>query len=259
MQPSTLISTVPNGAPAGSAITSTGAGAARCSSRSASRITSRLPPTGQKARRTRRGCRRRDRAQRLAERIRDHRFRWWRRGPSPKPSPARIGSASAIVLRKPGDVVARLRAQQQAHRRRAIGERGGDGFEADLRHFVDGERQHVRRQAIAEARERVDQRRAVRVVVHAARPACVAAGLAIGAEQHRAACASAHRPAAARKRQRRSGTRRRIVRSRRRYRRRSRRDRRRARWRRSGRDRGSGVQPTIREREWAQRSSVKVM
>ena len=62
---------------------------------------------------------RRDRAQRLAERDRDRRSRWWRRGRAPKPSPARIGSASAIVLRKPGDVVARLGAQQEAHARDA--------------------------------------------------------------------------------------------------------------------------------------------
>ena len=85
--------------------------------------------------------------------------------PAPKPRPARIGSASAMVLREPGDVVARLGAQQEAHRARAIGKRRGDRFEADLGHLVDRERQHVRRQAVAEARERVDQRRAVRLVV----------------------------------------------------------------------------------------------
>src|SRR5256886_7081875 len=48
VQPSTLISIAPKGAPAGSAMRSTGAGAARCSSRNASRMRSRLPPTGKK-------------------------------------------------------------------------------------------------------------------------------------------------------------------------------------------------------------------
>ena len=50
-----------------------------------------------------------------------------------------------------------LRAQQEAHRRGAIGERRRDRLEADLRHLVDGERQHIGRQAVAEARQRVDQ------------------------------------------------------------------------------------------------------
>ena len=58
-----------------------------------------------------------------------------------------------------------LRAQQEAQRRGAVGESRRDRFEADLRHLVDGERQHVRRQPVAMARQRVDQRRAVRVVV----------------------------------------------------------------------------------------------
>ena len=147
--------------------------------------------------------------------------------PPPKPRPARIGSASAMVLRKPGDVVARLGAQQKAHRRRAIGERRRDRFQPDLRHLVDRERQHVRRQAVAVARQRVDQRRAVRVVVQQhdrlarRRPRDRSSAA-------RAACASAHRPAAARRPRRRSGRRRRIGRSRRRSARRSRRDRRRA-------------------------------
>ncbi len=71
---------------------------------------------------------------------------------------------------------------RQPHRRRAIGERRRDRFEPDLRHLVDGERQHVGRQPVAEARERVDQRRAVRVVVHE-HDRLRAAGLAIGGEQ----------------------------------------------------------------------------
>src|SRR4051794_7319372 len=48
VQPSTLTLTAPNGAPAGSATTSTGAGAAACNSRNARRITSRLPPIAAK-------------------------------------------------------------------------------------------------------------------------------------------------------------------------------------------------------------------
>jgi hypothetical protein len=78
--------------------------------------------------------------------------------------------------------VARLCAQQQAHRRRAVGERRGDGFEPDLGHFVDRERQHVRRQSVAETRERVDQRRAVRLVVQQ-HDRLRAAGIAIAVEQ----------------------------------------------------------------------------
>ena len=79
-------------------------------------------------------------------------------------------------------VVARLCPQQQAHRRRAVGEGGGDGFEADLRHLVDRKRQDIRGQAVAEARERVDQRRAVGVVVKQ-HDRLRAAGVAIAREQ----------------------------------------------------------------------------
>src|SRR6185295_12911128 len=48
VQPSTLTSTAPNGAPSGSGTTSTGEGATACSSRRASRITSRLRPVAEK-------------------------------------------------------------------------------------------------------------------------------------------------------------------------------------------------------------------
>ena len=78
-----------------------------------------------------------------------------------------------------GDIVARLGAHEEAQRRRPIGERGRDRLEPDLRHLVDGERQHVRRQAVAVARERVDQRRAVRLVVQQ-HDRARAAGLAVG-------------------------------------------------------------------------------
>ena len=102
--------------------------------------------------------------------------------PPPKPRPRRIGSASAMVRVKPGDVVARPRAQQEAHRRGAVGEGRGDGLEAHLRHLVDGERQHVGGQAVAEARQRIDQRRAVRIVVQQ-HDRALAAGIAIGGQQ----------------------------------------------------------------------------
>ena len=55
-------------------------------------------------------------------------------------------------------------------------------LEPDLRDFVDGERQRVGGQAVAEARQRVDQRRAMRVVVDQ-HDRLRAAGFAIGGEQ----------------------------------------------------------------------------
>ena len=58
-------------------------------------------------------------------------------------------------------VVARLCAQQETHRAGAIGKGSRDGLEADLRHLVDRERQHVCGQPVAAARQRIDQRRAV--------------------------------------------------------------------------------------------------
>ena len=79
--------------------------------------------------------------------------------------------------------MARLGAQQQAHRPRAVGERRGDSFETDLGHFVDRDRQHVRRQAVAETRERVDQRHAVRLVVQQHDRRLRAAGITIGGQQ----------------------------------------------------------------------------
>ena len=64
-------------------------------------------------------------------------------------------------LPQSGKVVARLCPHQQPHGARAIGERGGNGFEPDLRHLVDAERQHVGGQARAVARQSIDQRSAV--------------------------------------------------------------------------------------------------
>ena len=224
VQPSTLISTAPNGAPAGSGTTSTGAGAARCNSRSASRITSRLPPTGCEARRPRRRRQRGDGAQRLAERIRIVGLDGGdAAGAEAQARQDRLRQRDGLA--QTGDVVARPGAQQEPHGARAIGECRRDRLQADLRHLVDRERQHMRRQAVAVPRQRVDQLGAVglvmqqhdRVARRRPRDRPTAA---------RAACASARRPAAARRPRRRSGRPRRTGRSRRRFSRRSRRDRR---------------------------------
>jgi len=74
--------------------------------------------------------------------------------PVPKPRPARIGSANASVLPSPVRVVARpWRARGGAcpmpHRRRPQ----LSASRPELRHFIDGERQHVGRQAFAETRQ----------------------------------------------------------------------------------------------------------
>ena len=86
-----------------------------------------------------------------------------RSAPKPEPVQDRLGQRDGA--RQSGDVVARPRAQQEAHRRRAVGEGRGDGLEAHLRHLVDGERQHIGRQPVADARQRIDQRPAVRLIV----------------------------------------------------------------------------------------------
>ncbi len=78
----------------------------------------------------------------------------------------------------------RPRPQQKPHRRRAIGEGGGDALQPDLRDLVDRKRQHMRRQSVAEPRQRIDQRRAMGIVMHQ-HDRLFAAGLAIG-HQHRA-------------------------------------------------------------------------
>ena len=97
--------------------------------------------------------------------------------------------------------MARLGAQQHANRRRAVGKRRGDGFETDLGHFIDCDRQHVRRQAVAEARERIDQRHAMCLVVHEHDGRLYAPGITICRDQRRSlrisASAAAARPAAA--------------------------------------------------------------
>ena len=144
---------------------------------------------GAEACRTRRRGHRGDRAQRLRRRSGSSVSMVAIR-PAPKPSPVRIGSASAIVRSQPGDVVKRPRPKQETHRRRAIGEGGGDAFQADLCDFVDRERQHMRRQPVAEPRQRVDQRRAMGIVMHQ-HDRLFAAGFAIG-YQHRTKLAHQH-------------------------------------------------------------------
>ena len=182
MQPSTFISTLPNGAPCGSAITSTGAGAARCSSRSASRMTSRLRPTAMKLAGRGAPSRRVDLAQRRSERIGIVGLD--RGGAARAEAEAcedRLGQRERP--RQARDVVARFCAQQEPHRRGAIGECRGDGFEADLRDLVDRERQDIapairRRSAPAHRSAACRGRRRA-----AARSAWRAASLAIAREQ----------------------------------------------------------------------------
>ena len=120
--------------------------------------------------RARRAVGGRDRAQRLAERERIVGLdRGDAAGAEAEAGEDRFGERDGLV--QAGDVVARLCAQQKAQRRRAVGEGGRDRFEPDLRHLVDRERQHVRRQAVAVARQRVDQRRRHAARRAAARPA----------------------------------------------------------------------------------------
>ena len=59
----------------------------------------------------------------------------------------------------------------------AIGKDRGDVLRPELRHLVDADRQHVRRQSGAEPRQRVDQRLAVLAVMEQ-HDGVAAAGLA---------------------------------------------------------------------------------
>ena len=237
VQPATSISTDPNGARSGSGTTSTGAGAARCSSRSAKRSTLRLAPDGRKLAGRGVDGMRRDGAQGRAQRLGIVRLDGGD-AVGAEAEALQDGVGQRDGARQSGDVVVRPRAQQKAHRRCAVGERRGDGLEAHLRDLVDGQRQHVGGQPVAEARQCIDQRRAVRIIVqqHDRRARRRRRDRSSAAC---AACASGHRPAAAHRTRRRSGRRRRTGRSRRRSGRRSPRGCRPARWRRSGRDRGS--------------------
>ena len=162
---------------------STGAGAERCNSLRARRSTSRFLPTGRKL--AGRGAGGRGGIARSASSRQIRVIRFDRRNPActeAKPGEDRIGQRHRP--QQPRDVVTGLCRQQEAHSGRAIGESGGDAFQSDLRNLVDRKRQHICRQPIAEPRQRVDQRRAVRLIMKQ-HDGPFAAGLAIG-DQHRA-------------------------------------------------------------------------
>ena len=172
VQPSTLISTAPNGAPCRQRhdIDRRRRRALQLAKREPHHVA--LAADRRKARRLRRRRQRRDGAQRLAQRIRIVGLDGGdaagaeaqaRQGSAP---PARWSCASPV------DVVTRPGAQQEAQRACAIGESRRDRFEADLRHLVDRERQHMRRQSVAVARQRIDQLGAVRPRHAAARSGC---------------------------------------------------------------------------------------
>ncbi len=78
----------------------------------------------------------------------------------------------------------RLVPKQEPHRRCAIGESRCDGLQSNLCDLVDGERQHMRRQPVAEPRQCIDQRHAMRLIMHQ-HDSPFAPGLAVGHE-HRA-------------------------------------------------------------------------
>ena len=166
MQPSTLTSTVPNGAPAGSAIDidrrgrramqfAQARGAAR---RACRRRLERWPG----AARRRRGAIARSAAPSAIGIVGLDRARRGRRRSRGRPGSARPARWCCV---RPATSWRGLARSRKRNADRAVGERRGDRLEPDLRHLVDRERQHIGRQAVAVARQRVDQRRAVRLVV----------------------------------------------------------------------------------------------
>ena len=118
---STLTLIAPSGAPSGSAITSVGAGATRCSSLRAKRSRSRRLPTVLKVAGGLTVARGFDPAQRLAERIRIVRLDRGNTAPG-KSEAGKNGFGHRDRLRKSGDVVQGLGAQKETHARRAVGE-----------------------------------------------------------------------------------------------------------------------------------------
>ena len=259
MQPSTLTSTVPNGAPCGSGTISTGAGA----DAHAVRATQAAP---------RRACRRRRRRSRAWPRRPSARWRAKRcpsasgssvsidatRAPA-KPRPARIGSRQRDGLARGRRCRgAAWRAVRKRTARRAIGKRRGDRFQSDLRHLVDlrpAARSPAARRRGAPARRSIRRRARRRGTCSTA---CLPPACAVGGRAACATCAAARRTAAAHRPRRRSGRRRRIGRSRRRSAHRSPRDRRSGVMAPVGQRSRQRRQPTILERECAHRSSVKV-
>ena len=83
---------------------------------------------------------------------------------------------------KPGNIVPGLGARHDRSAAAAIGEDRGDDLRSELRHLVDAQRQHIRRQSRAEPRQGVDDVLAVLAVVKQ-HDGVAAAGLAIGLQQ----------------------------------------------------------------------------
>ena len=137
VQPSTLTSTVPNGAPCGSATMSTGAGRRRV--QLAQRKPHHVALAADGGRRSRAWPRRpsaRWRARRCRARP-DRRSRWLRR--ARRQSRGRRGSARPArwSCARPAISWRGLARTRKRTARRAVGERRCDRFQSDLRHFVD--------------------------------------------------------------------------------------------------------------------------
>ena len=158
-----------------------------CHRRSAVQLAQREPhqaaffPQRQEARRPRYGRHRRSCAQSIAEQIRivclDGRNTVLAK---PQSREDRIRQHDALP--QSGDIMAWAPAKQKPQRGCAISEGGGDALETGLRHLIDSKREHICRQPVTEPRQRVDQRRAMGLVMQQHdRP--LAAGFAIG-RQH---------------------------------------------------------------------------
>ena len=83
---------------------------------------------------------------------------------------------------KPGNIVPGFCARHDRSSAAAIGKDRCDDLRSELRHLVDAERQHIRRQSCAEPRQGVDDVLAVLAVVEQD-DSLAAAGLAIGLQQ----------------------------------------------------------------------------
>ena len=68
-----------------------------------------------------------------------------------------MASAIAMVCERPVTSCRGFARKQETHTRRAVGKRRRDRFQADLRHLIDRQRQHVGWQAVAVTGKRVDQ------------------------------------------------------------------------------------------------------
>ena len=99
----------------------------------------------------------RDRAQGFAQVIRVVRLDG-RDPAAAEAEPGQDGLRQRHGLHQRRDVVARLAAEKEPHGRGAKGEGRGDVLQADLGDLVDGKRQHIGGQPVAESGERIDQR-----------------------------------------------------------------------------------------------------